>query len=93
MSNLYISDSASGLFPENNEDREVFGNHILHSKRGKASRFFSGVSCLICLFNLETNQSKVHSLGIMNSSFPSVRVVAGDFDNDGQENELAVIQD
>ena len=29
----------------------------------------------------------------MNSSFPSVRVVAGDFDNDGQENELAVIQD
>ena len=29
----------------------------------------------------------------MNGLFPSVRVVAGDFDNDGKENELVVIRD
>ena len=98
LSNLYISDSASGLFPENNGDREVFAITYFIANGGKRSGFsqlgFSqSFNAYLCLFDPETNQSKVHSLGVMNGFFPSVRVVAGDFDNDGKENELAVIRD
>lgn len=98
LSNLYISDSASGLFPSNNGDREVFAITYFIANGGKRpgfsqSGFSQSFNAYLCLFDAETNQSKVHNLGIMNGYFPSVRVVAGDFDNDGRENELAVIRD
>ena len=93
LSNLYISDSASGLFPSNNGDREVFAITYFIANGGKRPGFSQSFNAYLCLFDPETNQSKVHSLGVMNGLFPSVRVVAGDFDNDGKENELAVIRD
>ena len=93
LSNLYISDSSSGLFPSNNGDREVFAITYFIANGGKRPGFSQEYHAYLCLFDPETNQSKVHSLGVMNGSFPSVRVVAGDFDNDGKENELAVIRD
>ena len=93
LSNLYISDSASGLFPENNGDREVFAITYFIAKGGKRPGFSQSYTAYLCLFDPEKNQSKVHELGSMNGSFPSVRVAAGDFDNDGKENELAVIRD
>lgn len=93
LSNLYISDSSSGLFPSNNGDREVFAITYFVANGGKRPGFSQEYHAYLCLFDPETNQSKVHSLGVMNGSFPSVRVVAGDFDNDGKENELAVIRD
>ena len=93
LSNLYISDSASGLFPSNNGDREVFAITYFIANGGKRPGFSQSFNAHLCLFDPETNQSKVHSLGVMNGLFPSVRVVAGDFDNDGKENELAIIRD
>lgn len=93
LNNLYISDSASGLFPENNGDREVFAITYFIANGGKRPGFSQSFNSHLCLFDPETNQSKVHDLGVMNGYFPSVRVVAGDFDNDGKENELAVIRD
>ena len=93
LSNLYISDSASGLFPENNGDREVFAITYFIANGGKRPGFSQSYDAYLCLFDSETNQSKIHALGVMNGLFPSVRVVAGDFDNDGKENELAVIRD
>ena len=93
LSNLYISDSSSGLFPSNNGDREVFAITYFIANGGKRPGFSQSFNAYLCLFDPDTNQSKVHSLGVMNGFFPSVRVVAGDFDNDGKENELAVIRD
>ena len=64
LSNLYISDSASGLFPENNGDREVFAITYFIANGGKRPGFSQSFNAYLCLFDAETNQSKVHSLGV-----------------------------
>lgn len=94
LTNFYISDSASGLFPKNNGDREVFAITYFVAKGGNRPGFYQNYDTYICLFDPEADKWKTHSLGNgIKALFPSVRVVAGDFDNDGQENELAVIMD
>lgn len=94
LTNFYISDSASGLFPTNNGDREVFAITYFVAKGGKRPGYYQNYDAYLCLFDPEADKWKTYSLGNdIKALFPSVRVVAGDFDNDTQANELAIITD
>ncbi|MBQ9389621.1 MAG: hypothetical protein IJU07_05545 [Synergistaceae bacterium] len=90
---MYINDSTSGIFPNSREDDEIFALSFFVAKGNKRPGYSQTYESYIALINLYKLTWKIHRIGNMNGSFPSIRLTAGDFDNDGRENELAIIRD
>ena len=91
--NLYVNDSASGILPDGNNGHEIFAVSYFIANSGKRPGFNQTYDSYIALVDPEGQSFKLHRIGGMNGTFPSIRVTAGDFDNDGVSNELAVIRD
>ncbi|NLL35958.1 MAG: SYNERG-CTERM sorting domain-containing protein [Fretibacterium sp.] len=96
----YITDSASGLFPNGKEGNEIFVIAYLTAEGDPWSNKRPGARQnygLHLAFVEPWRSDPLHGTPIRtlrageNAFYPSVRVVAGDFDNDGQSNEFAVI--
>ena len=90
---MYINDSTSGIFPNSREDDEIFALSFFVSNGNKRPGYSQRYESYIALINLDKLTWKIHRIGYMNASFSSIRLTAGDFDNDGKENELAIIRD
>lgn len=95
---LYISDAVSGIFPNGRDGSEFFAVSYFVPKNGndrpglKDRQEYNAYIAIIDTYSRE-NRWTVHSLGITNGFFPEVKIVAGDFDHDGKEDELAVLRD
>lgn len=90
---MYINDSTSGIFPNSRDDDEIFALSFFVANGKKRPGYSQQYESYIALINLDKLTWKIHRIGYMNGSFPSIRLTAGDFDNDGRENELAIIRD
>ena len=91
--NLYVNDSASGILPNGNDGNEIFAVSYFIANGGKRPGFKQSYDSYVALVDPEGQSWKLHRIGTMNGTFPSIRVTAGDFDNDGKAQELAVIRD